>query len=66
MGDVDLTQLIDLAGWLSKHHDRMFWTAPLHGDHDVLGVLGALEAVRSILAVVSSANHVCLFGIASI
>ncbi|WIH04546.1 methyltransferase [Xanthomonas translucens pv. graminis] len=33
-GEDDLQQLAGLGGKLTKHHCRVYWTAPLHGGHD--------------------------------
>jgi 16S rRNA (guanine1207-N2)-methyltransferase len=50
-GEGDLKQLAGLGGSLTKNHCRVFWTAPLQGQHDVdvAKRWGALDAVRPIV-----------------
>lgn len=50
-GEDDLQQLAGLGGKLTKHHCRVYWTAPLHGGHDAAlqQRWAKLDAVRPIL-----------------
>lgn len=50
-GESDLQQLAGLGGKLTKHHCRVYWTAPLHGTHDaeLHARWLALDAPRPIL-----------------
>jgi len=50
-GEADLKQLAGLGGNLTKHHCRVFWTAPLAGQHDAALAQrwAALDAVRPVL-----------------
>lgn len=50
-GEDDLQQLAGLGGKLTKHHCRVYWTAPLHGVHDaaLLQRWATLDAPRPIL-----------------
>ncbi|MFT4247383.1 MAG: methyltransferase [Pseudomonas sp.] len=50
-GEGDLRQLAGLGGQLTKHHCRVYWTAPLHGTHDAALQARwlALDASRPIL-----------------
>lgn len=47
----DLTQLVGLGGSVTKHHCRVFWSAPLSGQHDeaLAQRWRALDAPRPIL-----------------
>ncbi|MET0548741.1 MAG: methyltransferase [Xanthomonas sp.] len=50
-GEDDLQQLAGLGGKLTKHHCRVYWTAPLQGGHDAAlqQRWARLDAVRPIL-----------------
>ncbi|UYC11630.1 methyltransferase [Xanthomonas sp. CFBP 8445] len=50
-GEDDLQQLAGLGGKLTKHHCRVYWTAPLQGGHDAAlqQRWAKLDAVRPIL-----------------
>ncbi|MBB6365243.1 16S rRNA (guanine1207-N2)-methyltransferase [Xanthomonas sacchari] len=50
-GEDDLKQLAGLGGKLTKHHCRVYWTAPLQGGHDAAlqQRWAKLDAVRPIL-----------------
>lgn len=50
-GEADLKQLAGLAGSLTKHHCRVFWSKPLAGTHDaaLLAQWSTLDAPRPIL-----------------
>ncbi|MFT3754546.1 MAG: methyltransferase [Pseudoxanthomonas sp.] len=50
-GEADLQKLAGLGGKLTKNHCRVFWTAPLHGTHDVelLAQWAERDAPRPIL-----------------
>ncbi|CBA17403.1 methyltransferase [Xanthomonas albilineans] len=50
-GEDDLRQLTGLGGKLTKHHCRVYWTAPLHQTHDAAlqQRWAALDAPRPIL-----------------
>ncbi|HYG05526.1 MAG TPA: class I SAM-dependent methyltransferase [Stenotrophomonas sp.] len=50
-GEADLKQLAGLGGDLTKHHCRVFWTAPQHGGHDAALAQrwAALDAPRRVL-----------------
>ncbi|MDQ1094778.1 16S rRNA (guanine1207-N2)-methyltransferase [Xanthomonas sacchari] len=50
-GEDDLQQLAGLGGKLTKHHCRVYWTAPLQGGHDAAlqQRWATLDAVRPIL-----------------
>ncbi|MCC4589769.1 methyltransferase [Xanthomonas campestris pv. cannae] len=50
-GEDDLQQLAGLGGKLTKHHCRVYWTAPLQGGHDTAlqQRWAKLDAVRPIL-----------------
>jgi 16S rRNA (guanine1207-N2)-methyltransferase len=50
-GEADLQQLTGLGGKLTKNHCRVYWTTPLHGNHDAAlqARWAALDAPRPIL-----------------
>lgn len=50
-GEADLRQLTGLAGSLTKHHCRTYWSGPLHGSTDAAlqARWAALDAPRKIL-----------------
>ncbi|MGV8961064.1 MAG: class I SAM-dependent methyltransferase [Stenotrophomonas sp.] len=50
-GESDLQQLVGLGGKLTKNHCRVYWTAPLQGNHDeaLRQRWAALDAPRPIL-----------------
>lgn len=50
-GEGDLKQLAGLGGSLTKHHCRVYWTAPMQGQHDatLAARWAALDAPRKIL-----------------